>query len=797
MKNIYFSLCLSLVSLAVFAQDIELYTQFNGHYDYTAIGNTLNDAENNETQSTSCTILTSASASLSLLPTQNITAAYLYWAGSGTGDFSVKLNNQSITADRTFAYTLNSSGQSFPFFAAFTDVTTQVTTTGNGTYTLSDLDLTSVIPTYCYNATNFAGWSIIIIYEDASLPLNQVSVYDGLQGVHATVNNLQIVLDNLNVVDNIGAKIGFLAWEGDEGLAINETLRINGNILSTPLNPANNAFNGTNSYTGMSNLYNMDLDVYDIENNINIGDTSAIIELTSGDGINGDFIMINNVVTVLNSEVPNPSPIINAVITDCGSRDILVDYTITNNNCTGILPAGTQIDFYANTSWVGQTSTQNDIPIDGSETYTYTLNIPQNIPDSFTLELIVNKDLNGNSIIPEANEDDNIAVKNVALKILKIAETPVDIIQCDDSSNDGISSYNFTENYHLVLGNQTSLDASFYTSLNDAENENNPIPDYTDYLTNNLPQVIYIRIYDEADPSCYRITSFMIDLYYQPTATPIPDQHICLGISETPLAYSLAINKQQIIDNQPDVSVRFFQNQTDAEANLNHIQEVMLDEQSLTIYYRVENNLHPACYAIASFKLSSYRGALTTLPPLTTCNEGKKIGTYKLTEIENYLPEGNYLYFETKALAVSQFIVNITNPESYTNTKKLDEIYIRSYENDPTNIDYCGEFYKVSLLTEKCPPRIPQGFSPNADGINDTFFISGLYDIFEDFHLKIFSRYGTLIYEGWNHTQAWDGTSNRGLLNQGEELPTGTYFYVLDTKDAKFGTYKGWVYLNR
>jgi hypothetical protein len=37
-------------------------------------------------------------------------------------------------------------------------------------------------------------------------------------------------------------------------------------------------------------LYNMDLDVYNIQNNINIGDTSAQIQLTSGQ----DFVMINH-----------------------------------------------------------------------------------------------------------------------------------------------------------------------------------------------------------------------------------------------------------------------------------------------------------------------------------------------------------------------------------------------------------------------------------------------------------------------------------------------------------------------
>ena len=78
-------------------------------------------------------------------------------------------------------------------------------------------------------------------------------------------------------MDTNGAKIGFIAWEGDAGLAVNEVLQMNGITLSNPpLNPANNAFNGTNSFTNDSNLYNMDIDVYPIENTINVGDASAL-----------------------------------------------------------------------------------------------------------------------------------------------------------------------------------------------------------------------------------------------------------------------------------------------------------------------------------------------------------------------------------------------------------------------------------------------------------------------------------------------------------------------------------------
>jgi hypothetical protein len=73
------------------------------------------------------------------------------------------------------------------FFSAFADITAQVKKTGSGVYNLSELDLRDVIDYYCGNATNF-GWAIIVVYKNANLPLNQLTVYDGLQYVPNEIN---------------------------------------------------------------------------------------------------------------------------------------------------------------------------------------------------------------------------------------------------------------------------------------------------------------------------------------------------------------------------------------------------------------------------------------------------------------------------------------------------------------------------------------------------------------------------------------------------------------------------------
>ncbi|MDO1499999.1 gliding motility-associated C-terminal domain-containing protein [Winogradskyella maritima] len=485
-----------------FAQDVSLFNQLNGHYDYVAIGNTMNLQENG--LFSDCIIQTESASELNLEENQSIIAAYLYWAGSGNGDFDINLNETALLPNRTFSDSLDDTRV---FFAAFADVTEQISTTGNGTYTLSNLDVSAVIPPYCPTGTNFAGWALVVVYEDLSLPLNQINIYDGLQSVPDT---LEINLTNLNVFDNEDAKIGFIAWEGDDALAVNEQLTINGNVISNaPLNPANNAFNGTDSFTGQSDLYNMDIDVYNIQNNIAIGDTSATISLTSGQ----DFVMINSVITVLNSQLPDAKIVIDNINITCGSQDISIDYTVFNTNSTASLHANTPIAFYADTSLVGQTLTQSELPIGGSESGTITLTIPETLSPNFELVAVVDDNGQGMGIVTETNETNNTTMSLVELLIIPEIQNLQDLLAC----NEGFNTATFNLFDALTDSGLDEANATFYDNLNDLEMASNSILNSQDFQNSSDPQLIFVRLETEL---CYEIFQFIIETENCPPEIP-------------------------------------------------------------------------------------------------------------------------------------------------------------------------------------------------------------------------------------------------------------------------------------
>lgn len=70
---------------------------------------------------------------------------------------------------------------------------------------------------------------------------------------------------------------------------------------------------------------------------------------------------------------------------------------------------------------------------------------------------------------------------------------------------------------------------------------------------------------------------------------------------------------------------------------------------------------------------------------------------------------------------------------------------------------------------------VPNTFTPNNDGINDFWNITGLI-AYTDAVVDIYTRYGQKIYHSIGYDKPWDGVFG------GKQLPTGVYYYVIDTK---------------
>lgn len=221
------------------------------------------------------TTFSSSSADLNLpAGTNTIKFARLYWGGrilqsavTSVADtlqrIRIKANNgayQNITASATSVDKTTISGGFFDpnevVYQSYADITNYVQQRGNGTYTIANLPASQGSIS---NGGRYAGWSIIIVYENPNSLFNSVRLFDGYNKVE-TNSSLNVTLTGLNVPNNSlsagDAVFTVVSWEGDgnlgatSGNAAGDFIKVNNTTVSDAVNKATNFWNGSISRNG-------------------------------------------------------------------------------------------------------------------------------------------------------------------------------------------------------------------------------------------------------------------------------------------------------------------------------------------------------------------------------------------------------------------------------------------------------------------------------------------------------------------------------------------------------------------
>jgi gliding motility-associated-like protein len=150
------------------------------------------------------------------------------------------------------------------------------------------------------------------------------------------------------------------------------------------------------------------------------------------------------------------------------------------------------------------------------------------------------------------------------------------------------------------------------------------------------------------------------------------------------------------------------------------------------------------------------------------------------TKIKAYLPifgKGEWTTPDTTII-----FSDIYDPEATVENLKFGKNYFQWYVKNGA----CAAASDTLVITVK-DIRIPEGFSPNKDGKNDTFYIKGLENV-TNAELIILNRWGTVLYHSRDYKNDWDGTSH------GSILPLDTYYYILNVIGR---TYKGYLIIRK
>ncbi|RBN48920.1 gliding motility-associated C-terminal domain-containing protein [Flavobacterium psychrolimnae] len=128
-------------------------------------------------------------------------------------------------------------------------------------------------------------------------------------------------------------------------------------------------------------------------------------------------------------------------------------------------------------------------------------------------------------------------------------------------------------------------------------------------------------------------------------------------------------------------------------------------------------------------------------------------------------------------------VLNVTDVIASTPTGQIvfPAVYSLTVTSTATG---CETSANVTVESAYC--NIQKGISPDGNGSNDYFDLR-LMDVRK---LEIFNRYGIKVYSQENYTDQWKGQSNKG-----DDLPSATYYYVIEFNSGEPKT--GWIYLIR
>tara|TARA_R110002096_G_scaffold200322_1_gene384198 strand:+ start:3854 stop:7144 length:3291 start_codon:yes stop_codon:yes gene_type:complete len=331
---------------------------------------------------------------------------------------------------------------------------------------------------------------------------------------------------------------------------------------------------------------------------------------------------------------------------------------------------------------------------------------------------------------------------------------------CDDTT-DGLISFDLTQVTPLFISQfptGQNLSVQYYENLNDAILEENEIIQQDNYINKiAFSQTLYVRVESDDNGECFGIGPHLLL-----TVNPKPEFEVdnseiyCLDNNPITLttfnpkgnySYEWKDDNGQIISNSPTVEV------------------LSGGEYTVTATSNLDCISFPLIFDVVESAIAVIDIEDITIVELTDNN------SITINNDNNNLGIGNYEFS----------LDNFDGP--YRDEPFFDRVGAGSHIIYVKDKNGCGiTSIEVFIL------GFPKYFTPNNDGVNDTWLIKGLGQDYTDASkVSVFNRYGKLIKQLTSKSGAWDGTFN------GELLPQSDYWFIAELVDlsGNVKTYKG------
>ncbi|MCF6133227.1 T9SS type B sorting domain-containing protein [Flavobacterium wongokense] len=335
------------------------------------------------------------------------------------------------------------------------------------------------------------------------------------------------------------------------------------------------------------------------------------------------------------------------------------------------------------------------------------------------------------------------------------ATAPAVFETCDtDGTNDGFFALDLSSYINGIIGAQTGVTVTFYNTAADANNETSPITDLVNYQT--YTHTIYIRVENDAT-GCFVIVPFAntVEELAEPHVTA-PTDVICVEYGTNILLSGVTLDSG--ITN-PNYTFEWFE-ATNPTVALGNGSTYPITTVAPGSYFVVATSTNPPLLGCVSDRSNTYTVTQSgppqfSTPPYTITNafDANQIITV------NVVGHGIYEYsMDDGPFQSSNIFEHVP--------LGIHQITIR----DARGITSCGSLFIDEVQTID----YPHYFTPNGDGINDTWNVRGLDQL--NARLYIFDRYGKLLKQlsTSSDSPGWDGTLNGYLL------PSTDYWFKIE-----------------
>lgn len=260
---------------------------------------------------------------------------------------------------------------------------------------------------------------------------------------------------------------------------------------------------------------------------------------------------------------------------------------------------------------------------------------------------------------------------------------PSPFLICDDD-DDGLSIVNLNSKISEIVTNPSGLNINFFTDINDAETNNNPIPVSERAAYNTNTQTIFVRI-ENATTLCYDITTLEIIVNTLPVFDTISNFQTCEDDGDNRAQFLFSNKDAEILNGQTGKEVLYFEDAAfTAPIDKNMLYTNIASPQ--TIYIRVQNITDPNCFGTDMFTIEVGANPVYTSPtPFLECDDvsNDAISVFdlneKINEINQNGTQNNNITFHLNSTDAE----NNNNPQPllFTNTVNPQQLFARIVSN--------------------------------------------------------------------------------------------------------------------